>query len=143
MRTRTRILAALAAAVALGAAACSTEQLSLTLAVGAFPDRVAGAPDAVGGRSWEWQVAITNPEPVGIFLEYYHTGVTDTGFEQPLQAVKNDPVLGRRIAPGGTLSFVAARRSEGQFSRGTERRIYHALGDDGRYYSGEVRVRLE
>jgi len=52
-------------------------------------------------------------------------------------------VLGKRIAPGGTLTFVAARRSQGQFSRGTERRIYHALGDDGKYYSGEVLVRLE
>jgi len=149
MRTRPKVLAALAllaalAAAAIGAGGCSTEQLTLTLGVSAAPNPVTGA-DGPSGRRWEYRISITNPNPVGVFVEYYHNSVTDTdtGFEQPLQVENDFSLAGQRIAPGATLSYAAARDAEGRFSRGTERRIYHTLGDDGKYYSGEVLITLQ
>jgi hypothetical protein len=79
-----------------------------------------------------------------VVVEYYHAEIsaTDTGYTQPLQIVEESPVIGRRIEPGATVTYAANRASGGNFSRGRERRIYHARGDDGKYYSGEVVIDL-
>jgi hypothetical protein len=149
MRTKPKLLAALAllsalAAGSLGGAGCSTEQLTLTLGVSATPNPVTGVVDGAT-RLWEYRVSITNPHPVGVFVEYYHNSIakTDTGYTQALQTEKAFALAGQRIAPGATLTYLASRDSEGRFSRGTERRIYHTLGDDGKYYSGEVLITLQ
>jgi len=149
MRRRPGTLAAIAALAAfaagiLAAAGCSSEQISLTMGVSAAPNPVAGT-NGTGGRSWEYRISITNPHPAGVRVEYFHSGITgtDTGYEQPLLVEKEFSAAGAWIAPGGTLTFPASRHSGGRFSRGTERRIYHTLGDDGKYYSGEVLISLE
>lgn len=146
MRTGVTILAALVACVALAALApgCTTEQLVLDLNVSASPNPAAGV-DEPGGRRWDYQISITNPTAVGMTVKFYHTAVsrTDTGYSQQLQAVRESPVIGFRIEPGVTLTYPATRSSGGNFARGRERRIFHAQGDDGKYYSGEVYVTLQ
>jgi hypothetical protein len=146
MRTVVTVLAGFAACavLALAAAGCSTEQISLSLAVGATPNPVAGVADP-GGRRWDYRVSIANPNPVGVRVEYYHTEITgtDTGFTQPLQSVTESEIIGQWIAAGKTVSYPANLISNGSFTRGRERRLYHARGDDGRYYSGEVVVVLQ
>lgn len=140
------------AAVALTAvlaAGCSSEQSSLSLAVTVSPNPVTGT-DGGGGRLWDFKVSITNTSSVGVRLENFHARIsrTDTGYERPLvleeSAVIEDlGTVGRYIRPGGTLSYSASRESEGYFTRGRELRIYHCLGDDGVYYSGEVAIELQ
>jgi hypothetical protein len=143
MRAAYRTLAGLVTCAAIALAGCSTEQVSLDLEVGAAPNPVAGVADG-GGRRWDYRISIGNPNPVGVSVAYYHAEIsgTDTGYEQPLQIVEESQVIGRRIAPGATATYAANRSSGGNFSRGRERRIYHALGDDGKYYSGEVVIEL-
>ena len=147
MRTACKTLARLVACAALIvlAAGCSSEQISFTLGVAASPNPVTGVADPAGKR-WSYQIAITNPNAVGVHVDYYHTEITktDTGYTQPLMVSDASPqVINQWIAPGGTLTYAADRISNGNFSRGTERRIYHTLGDDGKYYSGEVIIKLQ
>jgi hypothetical protein len=132
-----------ALALALGAG-CSSEQLTLTLEVTASPNPVAGV-DSEGGRTWDFDISITNPLPVGVRIEYFHvqTMDTDTGYSSPLVVVEDSAVIGQTIGPGATLSYRANRESGGKFTRGTERRLYHGRGEDGVYYSGEVVIELE
>jgi hypothetical protein len=147
MRIGARALLGLVAAGALAAAlaaGCSSEQTSFTLGVAATPDPVTGT-DGDGGRRWDFEVAITNTSAVGVHVANFHVGLsgTDTGYKEPLVLVEDSAIVGRYIAAGATLSYAANRESGGQFARGTERRIYHCLGDDGEYYSGEVKVELQ
>jgi hypothetical protein len=132
------------AVLAIALAGCSSEQLSLTLEVSASPNPVAGAA-VDGGRRWDYQVSIVNSSPVAAVVESYHTEVTatDTGYVQPLQLVEVSEIIGRRIEPGATATYAANRVSGGKFTRGRERRIYHARGEDGRYYSGDVVIELQ
>lgn len=147
MRAAFKTLAGLAvcAALALVVSGCTSEQISFTLVVTADPNPVVGVAD-VAGRRWDYRVAITNPNPVGVFVDFYHTEITktDSGYTQPLLVSKDSPqIIDQWIAPGGTFSYAADRKSNGNFSRGTERRIYHTRGDDGRFYSGEVVIELQ
>jgi hypothetical protein len=150
MRNRNTVttLAAAAAGAALIvalAAGCSSEQSTRALNVTATPNPVTGTDDS-SGRLWEFKIAIANPNPVGLHVENFHIELTntDTGYAVPLVLVKEDSeVIGAYVASGGTLSYAASRESAGRFSRGRERRIYHALGDDGVYYSGEVLIDLQ
>ena len=147
MRTLYKSLARLVVCAALVglAAGCSSEQIAFTLVVSANPNPVTGVADPAGKR-WSYQISITNPNAVGVHVDYYHTEITktDTGYTQPLQVSDASPqVINQWIAPGGTLTYAADRISNGAFSRGTERRIYHTLGDDGKYYSGEVVIELQ
>jgi hypothetical protein len=130
--------------LALALAGCSSEQLSFTLEVSASPNPVSGVADE-GGRRWDYRVSIVNTSPVAVVVESYHTEVTatDTGYVQPLHIVKESEIIGRRIEPGETSSYDANRASEGKFNQGRERRIYHARGEDGTYYSGEVVIELQ
>jgi hypothetical protein len=146
MRTAFKALAGLVpcAVLAFALAGCSSEQRSLSLGVSASPNPVAGAADS-GGRRWDYRVSIANPHPVAVVVESYHTEITgtDTGYVQPLQIVKESEIIGQRIAPGATAAYAANRASGGNFTRGRERRIYHARGEDGNYYSGEVVIDLQ
>jgi hypothetical protein len=146
MRTVLTSLTALVAAAALCVLtpACTSERLVLELAVSANPNPVAGA-DETGGRVWNYDISITNPTAVGVTVKFYHAAIsgTDTGYAQPLQAVSESPIVGFRIEPGVTLTYPASRSSVGNFARGRERRIFHTLGDDGKYYSGEVTIQLQ
>lgn len=130
-----------AAALTIG---CSSEETAFTLAVAATPNPVAGS-DSGAGRHWAFEIAITNTSPVGVHVESFHTeiGETDSGYETPLVLVKESGIIGQYIGPGATLSYSASRDSDGLFSRGRERRIFHCLGSDGAYYSGEVTVELQ
>ena len=126
------------------AAGCSSEQYSFTLGVSATPNPVTGTEGADGKR-WDFQVSITNTSGVGVHVENFHTGVTgtDSGYKLPLVLVKESGIIGEYLRAGETLSYAANRESGGQYSRGRERRIYHCLGDDGVYYSGEVVIELQ
>ena len=135
----------IAAALLLLGVACSTERIDLDLDVAAAPNPVPGVPDGAE-RTWRFTVAVANPTGVGVFLESMHREIldTDTGYASPLLPEANLEVRGRYIPPGGTLSFEVSQRTLGApFRNATERRLYHARGDDGRFYSGEVFVRLE
>jgi hypothetical protein len=134
------VAAALAAVLAAG---CSSEETVLALDVSVAPNPVAGT-DGGAGRHWEFEVAITNTTAVGVHVESFHTqiGGTDTGYETSLALVEESGVVGQYIGPGATLTYPASRDSGGHFSRGRERRIYHCLGSDGVYYSGEATIEL-
>lgn len=144
MRAAHRILAGLLACAVLALAGCSTEQVSFDLEVSATPNPAAGVADG-SARRWDYRITIDNPNSVGVAVAYYHAEIrgTDTGYEQPLQIVEESQIIGQRVAPGATESYEANRSSGGNFSRGRERRIYHARGDDGKYYSGEVVIELQ
>jgi hypothetical protein len=140
-------MAALAALALLAAAAlgggCSSERTAYDLAVTAAPNPVASTPDGTG-RRWDYAVTIANPLGTAVRVAYYHTGIsgTDTGYTQGLLLVDDSPIVGARIPPGGQVTYAGNRVSGGRFATGTERRVYHALGDDGNYYSGEVLIEL-
>jgi len=143
MRTRLA-LAALAALLALGTS-CSSERLVLDLTVAVAPNPVAGVNER-GERRWSYTISIANSAPVGVFIESYHKEIrdTDTGYSQPLLLVRDAEFLGRYIRSGEVFSFPVTERTVGaSFRRGTERRIYHTRGDDGRFYSGEVYIDLQ
>jgi hypothetical protein len=139
----TGVLAAGALAAVL-AAGCSSEDTSFTLGVTATPNPVAGTGAGIG-RRWDFEVAITNTSAVGMHVENFHTGIsgTDTGYDMPLVLVKESGIIGEYVRSGATLRYSANRESDGYFARGRERRIYHCLGDDGVYYSGEVTIDLQ
>jgi len=126
------------------AAGCSSEQLLLSLGVVADPNPVTGVADP-GGVRWDFRISITNPNPVGVVVEFYHAEIsaTDSGYVQSLQVVAPSQISNQRIEPGATWSYEANRTSDGHFTRGRERRIYHTRGDDGAYYSGEVVIVLQ
>jgi len=152
MHRALRTLGGLAAGALLavaGAAGCSSERSTLTLEVRVAPNPVTGV-DAAGGRSWEFEVAITNPNAVGVYVENFHAEITDTdtGYEQPLVLEQSEVLAGRPVSEkyipaGGTLTYSAGRDSEGRFARAQERRIYNCIGADGVYYSGEVLIELQ
>ncbi len=146
MRIAVKTLATLLACVACAVftTGCSSEQLTFNLTVVATPNPVTGTADASGQR-WDYEISITNPNTVGVYVDYYHAEVTgtDTGYTQALEIIKDSPVIGEWIAAGGTFTYAANRSSGGSYTRGQERRIYHTLGDDGKYYSGEVVIELE
>lgn len=147
MRAATRRLPGRLAAVALAAvlaAGCSSEETVLTLTVTAAPNPAA-ATDGAAGRHWDFEVTITNTSAVGVHVESFHTQIsgTDTGYDTSLVLVEESGVIGQYIAPGGTLTYPASRDADGRFSRGRERRIYHCLGSDGVYYSGDVTIGLQ
>lgn len=150
MLSPTRFPAVLAACAVLACAVlapgCSSESLELTLEVTATPNPATGT-GAAADRRWDYEISIANPTAVGVRMENFHVEIsdTDTGFELPLiqQDLKNVPEAELWIASGGTLSYSASTESEGKFASGRERRIFHALGDDGVYYSGEVVISLQ
>ena len=146
MRSVLKTLAGLVpcAALALALAGCSSEELSLSLDVSASPNPVTGVAGD-DGRRWDYRISIVNTSPVAVVVESYHTEVTatDTGYVQPLHIVEESEIIGRRIEPGETSSYDANRASGGKFDQGRERRIYHARGEDGTYYSGEVVIELQ
>lgn len=146
MRVLIAALAGLAACFALSALSpgCTSERLVLELVVRADPNPATGAPEP-GGKRWDYQVSIINPTAAAVTVKFYHAALddTDSGYEQQLQPVRDSSIVGLRIDAGARLDYPANRSSEGRFARGRERRVYHAQGDDGKYYSGEVVIGLE
>lgn len=138
-------LPALAGGVALllAAVGCSNERTVYSLTVAASPNPAVASEDD-GGRRWTYTITIQNPNAVGIVLEHYNHEITgtDSGYSQPLLGEEDWPLSGVWVPPGQSRAYEASRFSEGLFSSGTERRIYHGRGDDGRYHSGEVVISL-
>jgi hypothetical protein len=149
MRSVIGRLAAAAACAALALAVvggCSSERSTMSLDVAAAPNPVTATVED-GQRRWDFQVTITNTNAVGVYVESFHVAIsdTDTGYAVPLTLVSDQDIeiIGAYIAAGASRSYAASRPSQGRFGRGRERRIYHAVGNDGVYYSGDVEIVLQ
>lgn len=147
MRSLGKTIARLGLAAALGLAlapACSTERLILDLEVAVAPNPVVGVADG-GERRWDFTLTVRNPNGVGVVLDSYHRSLekTDTGYSFPLIIEEVKLAETEKYIPAGQAkSFATQLKSEGRYASGTMRRLYHARGDDGKYYSGEVFLEL-